>query len=129
MHFLKRNAHAFNLFKKSNILRLPDKVSLENYILICKYFNQSLPKTFKNWFTLATTSHTHNNRWSNSGYLKIPSHNTKLFRRHSVNISAIYTWNILQKLHVNILFYQPPLTKLKDLIKNSTVLIITNSLM
>ena len=49
MHFLKRNAHTSNLFKNLNILKLPDKVSLENCILICKYFNQSLPKSFKNW--------------------------------------------------------------------------------
>ena len=72
MHFLKRNAHTSNLFKKLNILKLPDKVFLENCILICKYFNQYLPKTFKNWFTLASASHIHNTRWSDSGCLKIP---------------------------------------------------------
>ena len=37
----------------------------------------------------------------------------KLYGRRSLNISAIYTWNYLQKLHVNILFYQPPLTRFK----------------
>ena len=81
MHFLKRNAHTSNLFKNLNILKLPDKVSLENCILICKYFNQSLPKSFKNWFTPATDSHTHNTRWSNSCCLKIPSHKTKIYGR------------------------------------------------
>ena len=114
MHFSKRNAH---LLKNLNILKLPDKVSLENCILICKYFNQSLLKTFKNWFTFATASHTHKSRWSNSGYLNIPSHNTKLYGMHSINTSAIYKWNYLQKLHFNILFYELPLTKLKSLIK------------
>ena len=78
---------------------------------------QSLPKSFKYWFTLATASHTHNTRWSNLGCLKIPSDKAKIYGRHSVNISAFYTWNYLQKLHVNILFYQLPLTKLKSLIK------------
>ena len=48
MHFLIRNTHTSNLFKHLNILKLPDKASLENCILICKCFNQSLPKTFKN---------------------------------------------------------------------------------
>ena len=37
--------------------------------------------------------------------------------RHSVNINAIYTWNYLLKLHVNILFYQLTLTRLKSLIE------------
>ena len=86
MHFLKRNAHTFNLFKRLNILKLPDKVSLENCILICKYFNQSLPKGFKNWFILATASHTHNTRWSNSGCLKITSHKTKTYGKYSVKL-------------------------------------------
>ena len=57
MYFLKRHAHASRLFKNLIVLKLPDNVSLENYVFICKYFSQSLPKT---WFTLATTSHTHN---------------------------------------------------------------------
>ena len=60
MYFWKRNAHTSNLFKNLNILKLPDKASLENYILICKYVNQYLPRTFKNWFTLATALHAHN---------------------------------------------------------------------
>ena len=88
MHFLKRNAHTSNLFKNLNILKFPDKVSLENCILICKYFNQSLPKSFKNWFTLAAASGTHNIRWSNSGCLKIPSHNVlwKTFSQYKYNL-------------------------------------------
>ena len=102
LHSLKRNEHTSNLFKNLNILKFPDKVSLERYSLICKYFNQYLPKRFKNWFTLATASHTQNNRWSNSGCLNIPSDNTKLYGRHSVNISVIYTWNYLQKYFVEL---------------------------
>ena len=58
MHCLKRDAHTSNVFEHLNILKLPDKISLENCILICKYFNESLLKSFKNWFTLAATSHT-----------------------------------------------------------------------
>ena len=112
-----KEMHIYNLFKNLNIFKLPDKVSLENFTLVCKYFNQSLPKSFRNWFTLAAASHSHNTIWSNSGCLKIPSHKTKIYGRHSVNITSIYTWNDLQKLHVNILFYQLTQTKLKSLIK------------
>ena len=129
MYFIKRNAHTSNLFKNLNILKLPYKVSLENCILICKYFNRYLLKTFKSQFTPAAASHTHNTRWSNSGCLKVPSHNTKLYGRQTVNISAVYSYNYLQKVHVNNLFYYLLLTKLKSLIKNSIFLIINNSLM
>ena len=89
MYFLNRNTHTSNLFKNVNSLKLPDKVSLENSVLICKYFNQSLPETFKSWFTLPRASHTHNNRSSNSGDHKIPYHNRKYYGKHSVNISAV----------------------------------------
>ena len=58
MHFLKINVHTSDIFKNLNILKLPDKFPLENCILILKYFNQSLPESFKNWFSLATASHT-----------------------------------------------------------------------
>ena len=52
----------------------------------------------------------------------------KLYGGHSVKIKATYTWNYLQKIHVNILFYQLTLTKIKSLIKNAILLIVTNSL-
>ena len=110
MYFVKRNTHTSNLFKNLNLLKLLDKVSLESCILLCNCFNQSLPKSS---FTLATASNTHNN-W---GLLKIPSHKTKTKGRHSINVTAIYTWNYFQKLNVNSLFYQLPLTNLKTLIK------------
>ena len=45
--FFQKNAHTSNLFKNLNNLKLPHKVSLENYILICKYFNQLYQKVLK----------------------------------------------------------------------------------
>ena len=111
------NTHTDPLFEDSNILKFPDKIALENCIFIKKYFNQTLPTPFKNWFTLSTDSHTHNTRWSNLGCLNIPPHKTKMYGRQTVNISAIYIWNCLQRIHKNIMFYQLFLTKLKKLIK------------
>ena len=104
-------------YHKKQFMNSIHKVTLENCIHVFKYLNQSLPKTFKNWFTFATASRKLNTSWSNLGCLKIHFHNTKLCGRHSVNISVISTWNYLQKLHVNILLYQLPLTSLKNLIK------------
>ena len=104
MYLLNRNIHTAPLFKDSNILKFPDKIALENCIFIEKYLNQTLPPPFKNWFTLSLSavSHTHNTRWSNLGFLKIPPHETKIYGRQSVNIDAIYIWNYLQRIHKNI---------------------------
>ena len=110
MYFLNRNAHTTPLFKDSNIPKFPDEIALES-IFIKNYFNQTLSTPFKNWFTLSTDSHTHNTRWSNLGYLKIPPHKTKIYGGQSVNINAIYTWNFLQSHHKNM-FHQLYSTKL-----------------
>ena len=115
MYFLNRNAHTTPLFKDSNILKFPDKIALENCIFIKNCFSQTLPKPFKNWFTLSTDSRTHNTRWSSLGYLKISPHKTKIYGRQSVNINAIYTWDFLQSHHKNM-FHQLYLTRLKKLI-------------
>ena len=61
IYFLNHNAHAFDLFRDLNILKLPDKVALENCLFMNKYFN----KWFKNWFTLSSDFHAYNTRWSN----------------------------------------------------------------
>ena len=82
MHFLKRNGQITNLIKNLSLLKLPDKVIQESRGLICKYFNQASPLQQLN---------THNTRWSNSGCYILPSHNTKLYGRQSVNISTIFT--------------------------------------
>ena len=58
MHFLKTSAHTSNLLKYLIILKHPDKVTLENWVLICKYFNQYLSKTCECWLIFATDLHT-----------------------------------------------------------------------
>ena len=89
IYFRSRNAHTPLLFIESNILEFPKKISLENCLFINKIFNKFLPTIFKNSFTLSSDFHTHSTCWSNLGSLIVPLHNTKLYGRNSVNISAI----------------------------------------
>ena len=81
------------LFCKRNCFAkfvLPDKkIALENCLYINKYFNKYLPKIFQNWFTLLSGFHTYNVSSSNSGCIVAPPHNTKLYGKNSVNISAV----------------------------------------
>ena len=114
--FLRREAHTNPLFKDFNILKLHDKIALENSIFIHKSFKHQLPQPFDNWFGLSSNFHTHNTRWSNLGCLNVPSHRTKLYGRNSVCISAIFTWNYLQNLRRNILFHKLTTKCLKKLL-------------
>ena len=102
--FLRREAHTNPLFKDFNILKLHDKIALENSIFIHKSFKHQLPQPFDNWFGLSSNFHTHNTRWSNLGCLNVPSHRTKLYGRNSVCISAIFTWNYLLDMTSHIIY-------------------------
>ena len=57
IYFLNHNAHTSPLFRELNILKLPDKIALENCLFIIKYFNKCLPPIFKNWFNLILFSY------------------------------------------------------------------------
>lgn len=82
-------ANESSLFRESNILKLPDKVVLES--CLNKYFNNFLPKIFKNWFILSSDFHTYSTGWSNLVCLVLLSHNTNI----TVNINTIYKWDYL----------------------------------
>ena len=45
---LRINAHTYPLLRESNIVKLLDKIALENCLLIDKCFNKFLPIIFKN---------------------------------------------------------------------------------
>ena len=103
IYFLNHNANTSHLFRDLNILKSLDKIALENCLFTKKYFNKCLSAIFKNWCTLSSDFHTYNICWFSLGCIVVPHHNTKLYRRNSVNISAVYL--CLQKLNQNNLFY------------------------
>ena len=116
MFFLIREAHINSIFKDFNILKLHDKIALENSIFIHKSFKHPLFQPFDNWFGLSPNFHTHNTRWSSLGCLNVPSHRPNLYERNSVCISAIFTWNYLQNFQRNNLFHKFTTKCLKNLL-------------
>ena len=100
MFFQSRNSHIGPLFKVSKILKSFDKTALENCIFISKSLKELLSSIFNNWFNFFFfDSHSHDTRWSNLGYLKIPSYRTKTYGRYSMFVNSIYVWNHLQSCH------------------------------
>ena len=73
MFFQSRNSHTGPLSKVSKILKSFDKTALENCIFISKSLKGLLPSIFNNCFKFSFESHSHDKRWLNLGYLKIPS--------------------------------------------------------
>ena len=71
--------------------------------------------------------HTYNTRWSNLSCIVVPSHNTKLYGRNSVNISAVYSWDYLDKLNENNLLINYYQRSLRSLLKIYFWIATTNS--
>ena len=46
IHFKERNAHFVPPFSKSKMVKLPDKIEIENYPFISEYVNNKLPHIF-----------------------------------------------------------------------------------
>ena len=50
-------AHSSLLFHCSKIIKIADKVKIEDCLFINKYTNNKLPSVFTNWFTFQSMSH------------------------------------------------------------------------
>ena len=45
--------HISSLFSESNTVKLPDKISIENWLFVNKSLNRQLPEIFHNWFVFS----------------------------------------------------------------------------
>ena len=59
INFQSRGTHSCPLFKSNHILKLEDKILIENMLFINKSLNNLLPPIFKNWFTFGSDVHNH----------------------------------------------------------------------
>ena len=63
MNLKPRNFYTSPLYQRLNILKLPDKIFVENCLLISEAINNFLPSlfvdwfTFVNWFTSSSAKH------------------------------------------------------------------------
>ena len=96
----------------SFLIRQPLKTAFSNFI--SKSLKGLLPSIFNNWFKIE--SHSHDTKWSNLGYLKIPSYRTKTYGRHSMFVNSTYVWNNLQNCHENVIFHQFRANELKEIL-------------
>ena len=93
MNFQSRDSHSSPFFKSNHILKLEDKILLENIIFINKLFNNVLPPIFKSWFTFC--SYVHNCQIVSSTADKIfkPSYRTDSYGKNSITVGVINSLN------------------------------------
>ena len=97
MNFKPKNLPTSPLYLRLNILKLPEKIFLENCLVISKAINNFLPSLFDDWFTFASETHCYETSSSTKDLLKIPTINTKSYGKYSVKTSSITSWNEIQK--------------------------------
>ena len=117
IHFKGKFDHTSSLFSESNIIKLPDKISIENCLFVSKSLNNQLPEIFNNWFVLSSDTHRHETSCSEKGMLKVKSFSTISDGREAVVYSAINTWNSFQKQLKHFLLRNLSTFQLKNVLK------------
>ena len=96
IHFKERNAHSASLFFKSKIVKLLDKIKIENCLFISKYVNNKLPPIFNSWFIFSSTCHNYETLFAAKGHIKIPTIPTTTYGEGAFISMATKTWNNTQ---------------------------------
>ena len=115
-NFKERNPHSSPLFHYSKIIKVADKVKIENCLFINKHTNNKLPSIFTNWFTFSSMSHNYQTSFASKGSLQIPSVQTTSYEKNGFAYSVIRTWNDIQKEMKGIMLNTFSLAKLKSLL-------------
>ena len=104
MSFECRNAHLNPLFFKYEIIKLSEKIIMENCLFSSKSINFNLPSIFNHWFTFLSDSHNYETSSSSKGLLKVKNVKTKKYGRKAMINNAISSWNNIQKI-IHLMYY------------------------
>ena len=97
INFKGRKAHSSSQFHYPKIIKVADKVKIENCLFINKYTNNKLPPVFNYWFTFSSLSHNYQTSFASKGNLQIPSDQTTSYGKNAFVYMTIRTWNDIQR--------------------------------
>ena len=97
INFESRNSHSSPLLKKRFVLKLSDKINLENTLFVSKSISNLLPSLFNDWFLFSSDQQNYETSWSSLGNLHMPSYKTNTNGNNSI-VNTINAWNNSQRL-------------------------------
>ena len=97
MSFEWKNAHSNTLFLRHEIIKLPDKIIMENCLFINKSINFNSLQ-FSIIFTFTSDSKNHETSRSSKGFLKVKALKAKAYGKEAMIDNAILSWNNIQKI-------------------------------
>ena len=110
--------HVSHIFKKLNILKFRDYVSLQNLLFIHDYFNGNLPECFNGYLTLLQDAHGHATRNSLSSHIVVPLCDSDRFGRKSFKVQSTLLWNNITAKFPNENFINISRSKFKNILTN-----------
>ena len=93
-----KNTHKCPLFKKSNILKVDNKIVTSSIIFISKSINNLLPSIFKNWFIFCSEIHNYDKSHCQLINCFKSSYRTDSCGKNSIIVNAINCWNKTQNM-------------------------------
>ena len=109
INFQPRNFHTSPLFKQNSILKFQDKICLENILFVSKSLNNLLPSVFNTWFTFSSDT---------QGNLIKLFYKTKRYGKYSITVSAVESWNKIQKQLKDLLLRDLSPNKMKTIVSD-----------
>ena len=93
-------------FFRHEIIKICNKIIMENCLFISKSINFNLPPIFNHWFTFSSDSHNYETSSSSKGLLKVKTVNTKKYGREVMTNNAVSSWNNIQKKVSHLMYYK-----------------------
>ena len=114
MNFKDQLFHSCPLFSENNILKLTDKITLENILFVNKSINRQVPPLFYDWFTFSRDLHRYKTCWSVTDHLNKPTFRTQKYGHFSIRASIYYLFLELYAKSLNKKFITQKLNLKKD---------------
>ena len=84
MSFECRSAHSNPLHFRYEIIKIPDKIIMENCLFISKSINFNLSSIFNHWFILSSEWHNYETSSASKGLLKVNTVKTKKYGKEAM---------------------------------------------
>ena len=106
------------MFKQNSILKFQDKICLENILFVSKSLNNLSPSVFNTWFSFPSDQHNYETSSSTQGNLIKRFYKTKRYGKYSITVSAVESWNKIQKQLKDLLLRDLSPNKIKTIVSD-----------
>ena len=89
------------LYKNVRVLKFNDHIQIQNFLLAHDFFNNNLPESFNNFFSLVSRSHSHFTRAAANMHYNLPKARTSVYGLKCITYQSVLSWNKFNHLFVN----------------------------